>query len=77
MSSPKCRKHLVEENSIDFNKMNLFIQSVDDRKPLGKLVKMYADQKWFDGWNSGFPQGFLLGVICGGIFGFTIASIRR
>lgn len=76
MSSPKCRKHLVEENTEDFDKMNLFIQSVDERKPLGKLVKIYADQKWFDGWNAGFPQGFLLGLVCGCAIGIGLGRSR-
>ena len=72
MSSPKCRNHLAEENLLDIEKMNIFIESVDERKPLGKLIKVYADQTWVDGWNAGFPQGFIVGLICGGIIGIAL-----
>lgn len=65
MSSPKCRKDLADENSNDFKKMTMFLKSVDETKPLGKLVKIYAEQKYWDGYTTGLCVGFTLGALFG------------
>lgn len=70
MSSPKSHKDLADENSNDFKNISVFLKSVDDRKPLGKLVKIYANQKFWDGYWTGLCVGFALGAA------FSIA-IRR
>ncbi len=76
MSSPNSQKHLDYENSIDLKKMTIFLKSVDERKPLGKLVKLYADQKFWDGWGYGVLCGSLVGVVFGGVLGFVMGKGR-
>jgi hypothetical protein len=74
MSSPKSRNHLDYENSIDFKKMDIFIKSVDETKPLGKLVKLYGEQKYVDGYWT----GLFTGVCCGFALGVAVAvCVRR
>lgn len=67
MSSPKSRKHLEEDNSNDFKNISVFLKSVDDRKPIGKLVKIYADQKYWDGYWSGLFTGLCIGFALGAV----------
>jgi hypothetical protein len=74
MSSPTSPEHLDHENSIDFKNMNVFIKSVDESKPLGKLVKVYAAQKYIDGWRLGFQYGLLVGF---GVGAVTSLLLRR
>ena len=57
MASPRSKQMLKLENDADSRKIQFFIESVDERKPLGKLIRTYADQYYVDGWWNGFFTG--------------------
>lgn len=67
MSSPPTDSWLKEENDRDFRKISMWIESVDENKPLGKLVKVYAEQKKRDGWWNGFVAGLTVGLVSGAV----------
>jgi hypothetical protein len=68
MSSPPTESWKKEENDRDFKKVSVWIQSVDESKPLGKLVAHYARQKWWEGASCGFLVGLGVGVTLSAIF---------
>jgi hypothetical protein len=73
MASPKSSFHLAQENAIDARNIQVFLESVDETKPVGKLVKRYAEQYYYDGWWSGFFTGVFVTTI-----GYAVyAQLRR
>lgn len=62
MSSPPSESWKKEENDRDFKKVSVWIQSVDESKPLGKLVAHYGRQQWWEGASCGFLAGVVGGV---------------
>jgi hypothetical protein len=72
MSSPKSKRHLEHDNYTTSTDFKIFIQSVDETKPLGKLVKFYGEQKYFDGYWMGLFTGACCGFAVGIVSGFFI-----
>ena len=73
MSSPPDSETQSRENTADFRNISTWIESVDESKPLGKLVAHYAKQKWWEGFFTGYFGGIASGVILGG----AIATVLR
>lgn len=51
------------------NRVEIFINDVDERKPLGKIIKCYGTQKWNDGFVYGWGVGFVFGCLLGSFLG--------
>ena len=67
MSSPPDARTLSQENRNDFKRISTWIESVDESKPMGKLVAHYAKQKWWEGFFTGYFGGIVSGVLLGGV----------